>query len=74
MAMRKITKSTLLLSYCGFSFLLLPLFSFLYPPLPQSLYVFLRHSDSTIFLVTLYLANPSPWDLTFSQQLRKVFY
>ena len=72
--MRKITKSTLLLSYCGFSFLLLPLFSFLYPPLPQSLYVFLRHSDSTIFLVTLYLANPSPWDLTFSQQLRKVFY
>ena len=74
MATRKIMKSTLLLSYYGFSFLLLPLFSFLYPPPPQSLCVFLRHSVSTISLVTLYLSNPSPWDLTFSQELRKVSY
>ena len=74
MATRKIMKSTLLLSYYGFSFLLLPLFSFLYPPPPQSLCVFLRHSVSTISLVTLYPSNPSPWDLTFSQELRKVSY
>ena len=37
-----------------------PLFSFLYPPPPQSLYVFLRHSDLTISLVTLYLAISNP--------------
>lgn len=64
MAKRQTTKSTV--SYSGFSFFLLPLFSSLLSFHPPSLCAFLRHSDLVVSLVTSYLANPSPWDFTFS--------